>query len=652
MKVPQYKSQVRLPQATGAQSLTVRANPAAISAGSEAAFQVTQNVVNSGLQWYKNILKTDRATMQIVEGQKLKKIGYDFLKDVEKLDPDQQKDKNDNQIGYIDYTDRFRTALTRKLDRSLSKVTDKVVLQRLQAVKSQLISSITTSAKALARPRYASWGKAKIKEEVTENVAEIALMPEGELKQMKIAELRGTIEYFQTLVPSIGDEFLSDQNRKLDVNIGRMALSPIIRSLDTTESADEWLKRLTKPDKKDAYYKDIQRLRKDPTAFRGLLETLERKKKDIFETENKKLLTELLTNKKLRDLNRDNVYDKTSQIISQVQDAIRNGLSPEDAGWPEDGNGVKLKLPTLSEIASLPTSPTIRANLRKELTGETDIWNQAEFDFFEQEIQEAVTDNDLVAIKADIRNQVKKNRLGTKARDLLYAKIDGLRNNLPGAKDEKFYRGLIEDALKSRGLSTEGRSQGDAAIEKSRFGYGTVAGTRMFSNLIRQGVRPADAFWQTVTALQENKLNVIQTELRTMPAFLKEHFGTDVLNDPANMTVDQVDSAIEMILEAARTNGMPAEVLKKVDGKRVTQDELGAMVRRREDAVTARQRLTAREIFAMESKLKFFKTWAALDAETKAGMKTGSNVQPLNTSVPETAGSNAIEYIKKLLRVD
>ena len=62
MRVPQYKSQTQRTNKTGGGTLSVQANPGALSAGLDAFAGFARNVQQQGLNFYEQELKTQRAS--------------------------------------------------------------------------------------------------------------------------------------------------------------------------------------------------------------------------------------------------------------------------------------------------------------------------------------------------------------------------------------------------------------------------------------------------------------------------------------------------------------------------------------------------------------------------------------------------------------
>ncbi len=660
MKVPVYRNQARLPKQLG-QGLQVQASPGQFAQVSRAQEQFGSNLISGAMNLYGDFLKTERVREQAEKTASFTNVLNKQKTMFERSTPDtwvsSKLDQNGSPIrlNYFDYVDNITKSMMALKVKELSGVTDKATRARLDASFSQSISAAMTNIKSSLRSKFVDHSRSQIKKLNDQQLNEISDMAEGPDKQFAIDQAKKSVAYWQSLAP-LKQEWLYRTEKNFENNIGELAINKAIRAADTSDAVQEIADQLRSPTKDYPHKRDIERLNAETKD--KFLEQLARKSTNLINKEGNADLKEIKANRTRRKERRENTVDGISARISVIRDAVSRNIKPGEEGWPADTKGNPLKMPTETDIAENTTlKQSQRDQLTKQLRGEDRVYNATYVAAAINDIDDAVTNEDLNELLKGYRAAAEDNYIGGRAFKELRIAINSKRTNNPEYQERSDYKTLLRNVMRMHGMSNDGTiiySGSGTTVAKMRSGFEGASALIYFNAEVQKGVRPSTAFWQAVSKFQDDKLVMVQSQLKTMPTL----FNDEVIKNPKKLlTQNDVDNARINLREALNTGGRLGEVAKGLidDGKTPSQKQLGAAQRSRKEStkISKAERMTIRQMVGMENILNFIETYAKLDPKQR-NMTEESPADPgMSTDKgKKSTTANKLDLIRQLIGVD
>ena len=637
MKVPVYRNQARLPKQLG-QGLQVQASPGQFAQVSRAQEQFGSTLISGSMNLYGDFLKTERVREQAEKTASFTNVLNKQKTKYERSTPDtwvsSKLDQNGSPIrlNYFDYVDNITKSMMALKVKELSGVTDKATRARLDASFSQSISAAMTNIKSSLRSKFVDHSRSQIKKLNDQQLNEISDMAEGPDKQFAIDQAKKSVAYWQSLAP-LKQEWLYRTEKNFENDIGELAINKAIRAADTSDAVQEIADQLRSPTKDYPYKRDIERLNAETKD--KFLEQLARKSTNLINKEGNADLKEIKANRTRRTERRDNTVDGISARISVIRNAVSNNIKPGEEGWPADTKGNPLKMPTETDIAENTTLKQSQRNqLTRQLRGEDRVYNATYVAAAINDIDDAVTNEDLNSLLKGYRAAASANYIGGFAFKELRTAINSKRTNNPEYQERSDYKTLLQNVMKMHGMSNDGTyvAGSDTTVAKMRSGFEGASALIYFNSEVQKGVRPSTAFWQAVSKFQDDKLVMVQSQLKTMPTL----FNDEVIKDPKKLlTQNDVDNARINLRKALSTGGRLGEVAKGLidDNKTPSQKQLGAAQRSRKEAtqISKAERMTIRQMVGMENILNFIETYAKLDPKQRNMTEESPNDPGMST---------------------
>ena len=628
MQVPTYKNQTKLPKQTGASPLTVQASPAQYSQGSEAIYQATQKAVTAATAFAVQLQKTDRAAEEARQKGLMGDVLDVTLKSVMKREVGDWVDRTGKPYEtYSDWYEDLSSGLKYKKQQAVANISDKIVRARVAADWDTAIAASLNQARAIFRPRWIDSKKALIKGDVLKTVQDIALMSantpaERKAKEAAITNLHDKLDVHASHFVNLGDTFFLKTKKDLGNDIAERAIQPHIAAIRTSADAEAWKRRLTDPTYEGTWSNDIKRLSGDTVT--KLLTRLERIDARLKNAEDNKAHREMVQHSTKKKIQGTDLFNKTSREIQIYRNLIAAGKEPDIDGVITDDAGNQYKMPAAVDIDMLITSDGYSmtgaqtAQLHKMLAGNDAVYNKREVLRYTAQIYEAVTDDDLDVIEEDVNQSAIKNYIGGKAQDQLLTKIETARAKTPEIQEIKRFRNTLSEVMKAHKLNVEDYSAQSEADEKSESDTYIPAALMKFDNQIENGIRPATAFWQTLSKLHQRKETIVKSFISTLPELGIPKVAVD---DPKQyLTTEMIDTAMESLKKAAAADGSISWQVYSDEGDAFSQKDLGEAQRRRPTKgppLTKKERLSIRRIYATEQKLKYIRTYAEIPIEQR-----------------------------------
>ena len=651
MKVPIYQNQVSLPKTRGGGQLSVQANPQAMSAGSRAQAQFGQTLVAGAINWTSDFVKLERAKEQAVETTKIDNLIERAVTENLKKHPSDwttgKFDKNGDPILYtqFEYRDVIQKSLNGLSKDLLKNISSSAVRTRMAAIHAQRLKAAFVTMNATNRGKYTDYAKGKIIDAYDIDKRRIANLPEGADKEQAIQDASGTVEALTNLRPLIPDTWLKTQRKNFLSDIGEIAISGLMAQLETSDDVGKLIQQLDSPKKSDPYYKDVVRL--TPEKKQQFITRLAARRTALQTKEFNQPLREIKKAKVQKQNRRDLTYDGETQKIQKVRAAVVQGFEPGDESWPKDKNNRPLTMPDASEIQQSTTlDKTQKDNLIKEIYGEDTIFNRDEFRVLQGQIYEAVTSQDLDKLHKEIREKRDLNYIGGKAYSELTQDIQNARNKTPEYVERATYRNLLSSAIDRRNaMGTPYDTPQRKQEIKAEAGFASIAGLNFYNNQIDRGVRPAAAFWNTVTKLQKDKFDMVKAEIATM----SDVFDPEVIDDVKNnLNPEAIQQARIRLREAVINGGRLKNYSLSKEGELPSQDVLSSMQKvRGKDKLLKAERMTIRRLFADEQKLNFLASYANLTPKQR-GIVTAPPETDGDDSTNRPGGNNQGQIMKTL----
>ena len=618
MNVPLYRRQTQLTRDSGARNLTAMASGSDYAAPANAAFGLGGAVAGAG-QFVGDIAvteaKQENATLLASEENKFTDYILQMKQGVLTSPVGQSQKKRVPQTtstGETIFTEidlpaetqqQHYERLQRSFSAQLKKQAARIGDSDFQSAASQKILSSLPVLQATLRTRYLDRHRATMDEADVQLRRQVATEGGATREQTINAHLR-----------KIEENGLAQGESQ--VNVGkrkRSFLSGI--DADTVNQSIVGIEQMP-PGEQEAQYNLLFKDLSDRDKFTNLEED-DRIRLQKFVANQAERANTAYTN----ELNTADARNETARKRTQLTnyEILQKQILDYRAYAIGDRTGPAVKNVTEADISSLRgvTKP-MRDSLTKMMRGEDQIYNPDLYNGLVDQIDEAVTDNDLDAIRETIDDHSIDGELGGKATVDLRKRIDDLKLQTPDALERKEYRALLKQAIGANAVRYG--SNTDKALREAEI-------VRYYNSQLDEGMLPGVAYINAVERGKARTIENVTAMVQSLPTPLyrafKDTLGTrNVLSMPGDdmkkhKTPAEQKVANDLFIEDVRSkmkkyisdqiNGLETKYDLDFDGSdggsQMTQSELGAAQRRPDEdgkRLSQKDRMSVRRLFALE----------------------------------------------------
>ena len=307
-----------------------------------------------------------------------------------------------------------------------------------------------------------------------------------------------------------------------------------------------------------------------------------------------------------------------------------------------DGRGDPVNPVTEADISGLrEVTKPMRDALRKMMRGEDTIYNPKLYKDLLDQVDEAVTDDDLEAIREDVTDYNLDGKLGGLAAQEIRNRIDGLKTKTPDALERQRYRKALKQALGANATRFQSKRTDETLREAEIINF--------YEDELQRGVLPGVAY---VNAIERGKAKTIENVaalVQSLPPQLYNLFsfgtsnkiqlpGDDIAvamdndNKPSRTDLQKRKATNDTFINDVQTkmlkylrnqiSGIEAKYDLEIDGvvgtqqgieftegmdsRRMTPQQLGEQQRLedKEKRITKKDRMTVRQLFTLERRIE------------------------------------------------
>ena len=293
--------------------------------------------------------------------------------------------------------------------------------------------------------------------------------------------------------------------------------------------------------------------------------------------------------------------------MSRFREAANKGKTARD----DDGNLITMPSQTEIELDRTLTDKQRRTLIGARL-GTDRINNPAAVASFNNAILSAVADQDLETIRREIVAAHSAGAIGQQARDDLIGSITATKNKTPEALERKRYKTYVERALNLKAIDVFGTTApGTLYIDKAD-------ATLQFQAYMQDGMRPAEAAFRVVADF----VGEAEAGLKSLAGGLPPNIRKEMISKRGSEgeLVDDIQGGIQKLRNYYKSQ---LDGLKLTDVAGKTQEQL--FKEQRENLITRSQRLTVRELFALEGRINAIESlYNRMENSVKTKIPTGS----------------------------
>lgn len=596
MKIPLYRRQTQMTRDSGARPLSAFASPSDYAAPAGAALQQGAAISRVG-QALGDIAvteaKQENATLLASEERKLDDFIFEVQTDAvtgaigqskmvpNPAEPAGRGPRPGNMMPgpretQQQHLQRYRAAIERRAAAQAARIGDRDVARRFRAAASQKLRSVLPGIQTQLRTRY-----------LDDHRAELDTQLVTRRRSLQRQTFGGTM--FNTMV---NDTELLIRTRGIENNETQQNIEKKVRQFrsDVVEDyvMDQALiySEMKTPDLAKQLQREIANYASATSPYRDLLpdiaERLQKKLSEQYRIDSNRLVAdEERQEKRDKKAIEDNSKDEVRRIQKEIQSARANQEAPKITA------------------AQIRRNPRILGSDKKdqliaELTGSDGVYNyDAEFEY-KKLIRDAITEDDLLDVERLIEADHDNNIIGNSLKLELDDDIEKRKTKTPEYEEQERYRKVVKGSL---GISLFGENfsmpfSTDAKTVKRQLQLDK------YEILLEDGMRPAEAAFTVIAeALQGNK-----EEARSIANTLPNSITAFLRTKGANHKMNLDDVATMRANWAQLFKGeLPSSV-----SLTATQDELArqvALPKKDPARITRDQRLKARELYAIESRI-------------------------------------------------
>tara|TARA_R110001606_G_scaffold16969_7_gene66894 strand:+ start:148 stop:2091 length:1944 start_codon:yes stop_codon:yes gene_type:complete len=596
MKIPLYRRQTQMTRDSGARNLTAMASGSDYAAPANAAFRLGATGVETG-KFLADVgiteVKQENATILATEEAKFSKKIYDMQTDAVMGPVGQSKavPNPSRPAGYgpkpgnltkgppetmQQHMLRYQSSLIRETNSQANRISDTDVRRRFKTAAAEKVRASMPGIRTQLRSRYLDQHRAVTSNLVVEqrralerftfpdgtgagamhqqivNKTELFIRETGRAEGETQVNIEKKVREFRSDVVEdhIRDELLT--HRETNNPEGALGLSTKIGNYANSNSpfkdlSPDAARRLQK-DASDQHRIDDARVVRDA----------ERQERQEEKTKKQDSVTE-------------------ARRISNMINVARANNKPVNISPSDIQNSTIL----------LPKSKQAIINAIK---GNDAVYNPAQISTFKSEIRNAFNENELDQVEERIEEAHANTVIGNKGYDAVIKYLDSAKKNAPGVVEEKRYLGVVKQALGLKTLTPGGMSFGQNDILSAKQALALTA----YEDLVDNGERPAAAAYQIIVDTIEESEEVAKDLAKSLPPELKSILQTDA-------GVPRVVTTADVPLLKAKWRELFLGKTQNVNPA-ATQLELADAVK--EKTIKRSDRIRARQLFAVESKIK------------------------------------------------
>ena len=470
---------------------------------------------------------------------------------------------------------RYRAAIERQAAAQAARIGDRDVARRFRTAASQKLRSVLPGIQTQLRTRYLDDHRAELDSQLVSRRRSLGRQTFGSAM-------------FNTMVD---DTELLIRTRGIEANETQQNIEKKVRQFRSDVVEDYVMSQaliyseMKTPDSAKQLQREVANYASATSPYRDLLpdvaERLQKKLSEQYRIDSNRLVAdEERQEKKDKKAIEDNSKDEVRRIQNVIQQARSKAEAPAI---------------TATQIRNNPLIlPDKKQQLINELTGDDGIYNpDARFEY-KKLIRDAITEDDLFDVERLIEADHDNNIIGNKLKLELDDDIEKRKTKTPEYEEQERYRKVVRGSLGINLFETPGAGIfiKDAKTAKRRLQLDK------YEILLDEGMRPAEAAFRVIAeALQENKEaagSIANSLPNSITAFLRKKGSNHKMN------LDDVATMRANWAQLFRGE-LPSSV-----SLTATQDELArqvALPKKDPARITRDQRLKARELYAIESRI-------------------------------------------------
>tara|TARA_R100000479_G_scaffold155068_1_gene91199 strand:+ start:222 stop:2222 length:2001 start_codon:yes stop_codon:yes gene_type:complete len=630
MKIPLYRRQTQMTRDSGARPLSAFASPSDYAAPANAAFELGGAIAGAGRALGDIAVteaKQENATLQAAEEAKF--ADFVFKTQQEALtgpvgqsqkvpaNPNLPSDYPNALRLMVDgpaetqqqHVSRVQRSLANEISRQAARIPDRDVRRRFTASAQATMRSALPGLSATYRTRYLDRHRA------TMNQSDVSM-------RRHVGTLKGLPR--QQQINKHVDRIRQDGANQFETEVNINArvqkfLSGTDQDLVRQEIVS--IERMDDSQQERAYDNLFIRLN-DNAQFRNLEQDDRIKLQKFVANQSERagtsyanrISTETARNEKVRKDTQLATYESLQKRILDYRQYVLS-----------DGQGTPVNPVTEADISGLRSvTKPMRDSLRKMMRGEDTIYNPKLYKDLLDQVDEAVTDEDLEAIREDVTDYNLDGQLGGLAAQEIRKQIDGLKTKTPDALERKRYRNALKQALGANATRFQS-SRTDETLREAEI-------INFYNDQLQRGVLPGVAY---VNAIERGKAKTIENVtalVQSLPPQLYNLFSFGTQNKIQLPGDDETDlrkkkqKNDEFISDTQtkmlrylrnQISGIEAKYDLEIDGAlptpedaipsdRMTPQQLGEQQRLKdkEKRLTKKDRMTVRQLFTLERRIE------------------------------------------------
>lgn len=635
MKIPLYRRQTQMTRDSGARPLSAFASPSDYAAPANAAFQQGAAIASGGRALGDiavTEVKQENATLLASEESKYADFVYQTEQEALTGPIGQSRKVPANPNLSADYPNalrlmvdgpaetqqqhlaRVQRSLAEQISRQAARIPDRDVRRRFITSAQQTMRSSLPGLSATYRTRYLDRYRA------TMNQADVS-------KRRHVGTLNGQTRLYEIEkhVARIRQEGANQFETEVQINARvQKFLSGTEQDLVSQEIVA--IEQLSDKDQERAYDNLFIRLN-DSSQFPNLeqddrikLQKFVAKQSESASTSYaNRISTETARNEKNRKIKQVATFEDLQKRILDYRQYVLS-----------DRQGDPVNPVTEADISGLrAVTKPMRDSLRKMMRGEDTIYNPKLYKDLLDQVDEAVTDEDLEAIREDVTDYNLDGQLGGLAAQEIRKQIDGLKTKTPDALERKRYRNALKQALGANATRFQS-SRTDETLREAEI-------INFYDDELQRGVLPGVAYVnaiergkaktiENVTALvqslppklynlfkfgKNNKIQLPGDDKETEPEqrAANNKFINDVQTKMLKYLRDQIsgiEAKYELEIDGVTDTQQGIEFTEGIDSRRMTPQRLGEQQRLedKEKRITKKDRMTVRQLFTLERRIE------------------------------------------------
>ena len=624
MKIPIYQRQTTLTRDSGARPLSAMASPGAYAQPANAAFQLGQAISGVGDMVGDIAIaeeKQENATLQAAETSKFSDTIHSIQTDaltspvgqssvvINPRTPAGPGPRIGNQIMGPGETQqqhlaRYRTQMQNQIKSQAARISDKDVRRRFVADANIKMRAALPGIQTQLRTRYLDRHRATMDENINKPRRALSRHdPNSKIYQHIVDQTVGQIVAdgnangeTQVQIRKKVRTFKSDlvEDRVLDL---LQSLSP--------EQADEALK----------LSRELENYASPNSPYRDLLpdrqERLSRKALNQYQMDSLRAQREAERKEKRDERAAEKQGEENKEKYLRRMSRYREAQNEGKTATDDDGNLITMPSQTEIELDRTLTDQQRRVLIGARL-GTDRINNPAAVASFNNAILSAVADQDLETIRREIVAAHSAGTIGQQARDDLIGSITATKNKTPEALERQRYKTYVERALNLKAIDVFGSTApGTLYIDKAD-------ATLQFQAYMQGGMRPAEAAFRVVADF----VGEAEDGLKSLAGGLPPNIRKEIISKRGaeGELSDDIRGGIQKLRNYYKSQ-LDGLKLPDVAGK--TQEQL--FEEQRKNLITRSQRLTVRQLFALESRINAIESlYNRMENSVKTDPPTGS----------------------------